>query len=73
MDKALKYLGMTEGELDSLIEKRLSEGWTLEELPVETGIDRLKMLTPNDRRRGWCAEWLRYKGMVIPHWMGREL
>lgn len=61
--RATEYFKLTEAELDDLIEKRKSEGWI-----VSGNI----MMIPPDDRINWCAEWILYKGICLPHWIIRD-
>lgn len=60
MKSALKHFNLTEKQLDALLEKRINEGWKC----AERG-----MMIPPDDRINWCAEWIPYKGKLLPHWI----
>lgn len=70
-EKTLKRLGLTEPELDKLIEDCIALGWKWTTVPEED-FAVPSMFIPPDDRINWCAEWFNYKQGYIPHWISRE-
>lgn len=61
---------MSVEEIDALVEQRKREGWVEGQW---TGTSLSIYPPANDRRIGWCAEWIQYKpNYYVPHWIARD-